>query len=91
MVAEIRLTLYGLRVLSLFAKNETKWFSGSDVAKKTNLTNGTLYPLLFRLEGAGLLVSMWEDADPEILKRPRKRLYKITRTGINRLLFEQSK
>ncbi len=91
MVSKIRLTLYGLRVLSLFAGAKGKPLSGSEIAIKTNLTNGTLYPLLFRLEDAGLLTSKWETGDPKIMKRPRKHLYKITKTGIKRLLFEQSK
>ena len=91
MVSEIRLTLYGLRVLSLFAGNKEKKFSGSEISKKINLTNGTLYPLLFRLEAAGLLKSLWEKGDPSAMKRPRKRFYKITETGIKRLLIEQSR
>ncbi len=89
MVTEIRLTLYGLRVLELFSRNRKKGLSGSEVATKTNLTNGTLYPLLSRLETAGLLSGVWEIGDPRAMKRPRKRFYKITEVGIKRLQFEQ--
>ncbi len=88
---ELRVTRYGLRVLSLFMRNKGKTLAGSDIARMTNLTNGTLYPLLLRFEDAGLLISHWEKDDPTKLKRPRKRLYKITEAGLKRLLFEQSR
>jgi DNA-binding PadR family transcriptional regulator len=44
--------------------------------------HGTLYKALARLEGAGLLESVWEDADIAVAQgRPRRRLYQVTGAG----------
>lgn len=91
MPKEIRLTLYGLRVLKIFSGQPEKGFSGSEIALKTNLIPGTLYPLLTRFEETGLFKSHWEKADPGDLKRPRKRFYTITKLGIQRYKFEASR
>jgi DNA-binding PadR family transcriptional regulator len=56
--------------------------SGSMIAKSANLSSGTLYPILIRLEGAGWLTSVWESDDPQALGRPRRRLYTITGKGL---------
>ena len=55
--------------------------SGADVARATGLPTGTLYPILLRLEAAGLLESKWETEAPSTLGRPRRRLYKVTADG----------
>lgn len=44
--------------------------------------HGTLYKALDRMEGAGLLLSRWEDPDTAMEEgRPRRRLYRITADG----------
>ena len=51
-----------------------------------DIDEGTLYPLLRRLESQGLLTSEWREED-----RRRKRFYRISRTGqalLERLLGE---
>jgi PadR family transcriptional regulator, regulatory protein PadR len=55
--------------------------SGAEIGKRTKLASGTLYPILFRLEGVGWLQSRWEVEDPAVLGRPRRRFYRITRKG----------
>lgn len=55
--------------------------SGADVAKRTKLATGTLYPILLRLEAAGWLHSSWEAGSPEVLGRPRRRFYRVTAEG----------
>jgi PadR family transcriptional regulator PadR len=55
--------------------------SGAEVAKRTRLASGTLYPILIRLERVGWLESRWESADPTELGRPRRRFYRITAVG----------
>lgn len=55
--------------------------SGADVAKRTKLATGTLYPILLRLEAAGWLDSSWEVGSPEELGRPRRRFYRVTAEG----------
>ena len=44
------------------------------------LPEGTVYPALHRLEGAGLLASGWSDAAGR-----RRRVYRLTRRGRRRL------
>ena len=39
---------------------------------------GTLYKALSRLERDGILESRWEDVDPVLVGRPRRRLYRAT-------------
>src|SRR3954452_10072239 len=41
-----------------------------------DLTEGTVYPALHRLERSGLLVSHWSDEAPR-----RRRVYAVTQTG----------
>lgn len=48
------------------------------------MLSGTVYPILLRLEQAGWLESEWETADPVLLSRPRRRLYRLTGLGIGR-------
>ncbi|MDK2741946.1 MAG: PadR family transcriptional regulator [Nitrospira sp. BO4] len=76
-----RLSYQGLLVLRLFLDRPRKELCGADLIKVTNLSSGTLYPILLRFEKYGLLESDWENAVPEEVGRPRRRLYKITRHG----------
>ena len=48
------------------------------------LSPGTLYPILLRLESAGWFVSRWEAIDPVSAGRPRRRLYRLTPSGLAR-------
>jgi PadR family transcriptional regulator, regulatory protein PadR len=51
---------------------------GLELLSATGLRAGTLYPLVARLERAGLLESAWE---PAAEGRPRRRHYRLTRDG----------
>lgn len=79
-----RLTLQSLRVLNVFLEKPRVSLSGSDVRKVSSLSTGTLYPILMRFEEAGWLESRWEDVEPSEVGRPRKRLYRITPSGLAR-------
>ena len=50
-----------------------------DLSKETELSSGTLYPILVRLEERGFLESKWESA-PEP-GRPPRHLYRLTAKG----------
>jgi PadR family transcriptional regulator, regulatory protein PadR len=76
-----RITTQTLRVLGAVTSSGTAELSGAEIAKKTNLRSGTLYPILFRLEQAGWFESRWEDGDPSELGRPRRRFYRLTALG----------
>ena len=83
-VRHVRMSLQTLRVLEAFLENPTDELAGADVQKRGGLASGTLYPILLRLESAGWLVSRWETVDPSIIGRPRRRLYRVTPTGLRR-------
>ena len=76
-----RMTTQTLRVLGAFTTSQPEELSGAEIAKKTGLQSGTLYPILARLEEAEWPESKWEDGDPRELGRPRRRLYTMTGFG----------
>jgi DNA-binding PadR family transcriptional regulator len=55
------------------------WHHGYDLAKRTGLKSGTLYPILVRLADRGLVEARWEDEQPS--GRPRRHLYRLTASG----------
>jgi len=73
-----------LRVLEVFLENPSDQLSGADVHKRSGVASGTLYPILLRLESAGWFVSRWETIDPAEAGRPRRRLYRLTPSGLAR-------
>ena len=81
---DVRLSLQTLRVLEAFLDDPAEPLSGADVRKRGHLTSGTLYPILLRLESAGWLASRWEQVDPATVGRPRRRLYRLTSSGLRR-------
>jgi len=81
---EVRMSLQTLRVLEAFLENPTEQRSGAEVHQRCGLDSGTLYPILIRLESAGWFVSRWESIDPSSAGRPRRRLYRLTTTGLRR-------
>lgn len=86
MPPDIRLSHQTLRVLKVFldafAEDVRAELAGADLMKAARVSSGTLYPILLRLEKAGVLTSRWEDARPEDLGRPRRRFYVLTPGGV---------
>ncbi len=80
----VRMSLQTLRVLEAFLENPGEELSGADVHKRSALPSGTLYPILLRLESAGWFVSRWESINPVTAGRPRRRLYRLTPSGLAR-------
>ena len=59
---------------------------GFDIMDSTTLASGTVYPILGRLERAGYVRSRWERAaSAQKDKRPPRRYYEITGTGVKAL------
>ncbi len=55
---------------------------GFDIMDATGLPDGTVYPLLRRLERRGVLEGKWEDeADAKAQRRPQRRYYELTPVG----------
>jgi PadR family transcriptional regulator PadR len=80
----VRMSLQTLKVLEVFLETPTAQLSGADVHQQCGIASGTLYPILLRLESAGWFVSQWESIDPSSAGRPRRRLYRLTSTGLKR-------
>jgi PadR family transcriptional regulator, regulatory protein PadR len=76
-----RITLNLLKVLRVLLEDPTASHYGTQIGKAAHLSGGSLYPLLLRLEQAGVLASDWEDVDPSKAGRPRRRLYWLTSEG----------
>jgi len=81
---KVRMSLQTLRVLGEFLENPAELLSGAEVHQRCGIASGTLYPILLRLESAGWFVSQWESIDPSSAGRPRRRLYRLTSTGLKR-------
>jgi len=81
---DVRISLQTLKVLEIFLENPTQQFAGAEVHQRSGIASGTLYPILLRLEAAGWFVSQWESIDPSVAGRPRRRLYRLTASGLRR-------
>ena len=56
---------------------------GFEIIDVTGLRSGTVYPVLEKLEGAGLVTSTWEDAERARRdKRPPRRYFDLTKAGV---------
>lgn len=81
---ELRMSMQTLVVLQTFLGDVAGELSGADISKCKPIASGTLYPILLRLESAGWLNSKWEKVDPSEVRRPRRRLYRLTGEGQRR-------
>jgi PadR family transcriptional regulator PadR len=81
MVIEIRLSHQRLKVLARLMDRPAIPLAGADIMRLTGLSSGSLYPILYVFEDAGLVASEWEPEAPQVLKRPRRRLYTLTAVG----------
>jgi PadR family transcriptional regulator PadR len=80
----VRMSQQTLRVLEAFLATPTEQLAGADVHQRCGIASGTLYPILLRLESAGWFVSQWESIEPSSAGRRRRRLYRMTSTGLRR-------
>jgi PadR family transcriptional regulator len=76
------MTLQTKLVLRALSENPLKPRYGLDISKESGLPDGTIYPILGRLEHSGILKSSWEDIDPAKEGRPRRRHYWLTGEGV---------
>jgi DNA-binding PadR family transcriptional regulator len=59
---------------------------GFDIMDASGLKSGTVYPILRRLEDAGMLRARWEAAsDARDAQRPPRRYYQVTGAGMRAL------
>jgi PadR family transcriptional regulator, regulatory protein PadR len=81
MAEKIRVSGPTLKLLKLLLEKPKEGRSGAEISKITKLGSGTMYPLLQRLEIAKWIEGEWENVDPSEVGRPKRRLYKLTRSG----------
>jgi len=81
MAKEPALTKQTMLVLSILIAHPDG-IAGSVLAAESHLASGSLYPILIRLETAGLIRSEWEGGEQG--EKPRRRLYAITPLGVRR-------
>ncbi|SEJ70280.1 Transcriptional regulator PadR-like family protein [Deinococcus reticulitermitis] len=77
-----RMTPQTIAVLLALAQDFDHDHYGFDLLRQTGLQSGTVYPALIRLETHGLVRHFWEEIDPTQAGRPRRRLYRLTASGI---------
>jgi DNA-binding PadR family transcriptional regulator len=70
------------RVLRAFLTDPAAPRYGYDLMKASGLPSGTLYPMLTRLQGQGLVSSAWEPPGGDGGGRPARRYYWLTDEGI---------
>jgi len=76
-----RMTTQTLKVLgTILSEPDAEWY-GLELCKRARLKPGTIYPTLDRLIKAEWLERRWEDIDPAVEGRPRRRLYRLTAIG----------
>ncbi|MFJ9900159.1 PadR family transcriptional regulator [Streptomyces sp. NPDC091280] len=76
-----RMTLTTQLVLRALLERPTEERYGLELGESAGLPSGTLYPILARLEAWSWVASHWEDVDPSLAGRPRRRYYTLTRHG----------
>jgi PadR family transcriptional regulator PadR len=81
MSKERRTTKQLEKIVQILATDPTAEWSGTQIASRSGLKSGTLYPALLRMHRFGWLTWRWEEIDPSEAKRPRRRLYKLTGQG----------
>jgi len=77
-----RLTNNVTRVLIALLNASEDRVYGLDLAGRTGIRVGTLYPILDRLLTAGWVHDEWEDVEPAAVGRPRRRYYRLTPDGV---------
>lgn len=84
MVKKINITSSGAIILKALAD---RYRYGFDIMDVTGLPSGTVYPLLRRMEQAGLIDSKWENAEEARLEqRPPRKYYELTGAGEEALI-----
>lgn len=76
-------------MLALLYHGEQPPHYGLVIGQRLGLGNGTLYPILEKLEAAELIAGEWENIDPHIVGRRPRRCHTLSAKGVR--LFEQAR
>ncbi|MBB5297421.1 PadR family transcriptional regulator [Deinococcus metallilatus] len=85
------MTMTTVKVLTTMLGDIGGHHYGYDLMKQVGIGSGTLYPLLARLEQAGLIESNWEEANPNEVGRGKRKYYALTSHGQAVAQLEQKK
>lgn len=81
-MAPPRLTTPTLAVLGAMLGDPSAEWYGLELSRRSGFMPGTIYPVLDRLLKAGWLERHWEEIDPAVEGRPKRRLYRLTAVGV---------
>lgn len=81
MAEEVRVTTTVATVLRGFMDNPKDPHYGFEMMRTFDISSGSLYPILARLEKAGWVDSHVEDIDPKVEGRRARRYYTMTAAG----------
>lgn len=73
------LSRHARALLAALLEAHGRWSYGYELASRTGIKSGTLYPLLIRLEGQGILEAEWQQ--PAASGRPPRHAYRLTAAG----------
>jgi DNA-binding PadR family transcriptional regulator len=68
-----------LAILAALVDSREGWLYGLELAERTGLKSGSLYPILIRLDERGLVESRW--IEPSVEGRPPRHAYRILPAG----------
>lgn len=74
------LSAHARALLSALLDAKGQWSYGYELASRTGIKSGTLYPLLIRLESQGYLEAEWQQ--PVGGGRPPRHAYRLTASGL---------
>jgi PadR family transcriptional regulator PadR len=81
MPSKVRITVAVARVLREFLADPSRPRHGYDLMRATGYPSGKLYPVLARLQHAGILARSAEEVDTADAGRPARFLYRLTDDG----------
>ena len=73
------LSKHARALLAALLDARDRWSHGYELASRTGIKSGTLYPLLIRLEAQGYLEAEWQQ--PLASGRPPRHAYQLTAAG----------
>lgn len=85
------LNINTLRVMALLYQEMDGEHYGLSIGRHLEMGNGTLYPILDKLEKMSLITGDFEDIDPVVEGRRPRRYYRLTAQGIATFEAERSK
>ncbi|AXH00481.1 PadR family transcriptional regulator (plasmid) [Deinococcus wulumuqiensis] len=77
-----QINMNAMKVMAVLYSDTTGQQYGLSLSRATGIGNGTLYPILDKLEELKLIQACWEEIDPRVAGRRPRRFYTLTGEGI---------